>query len=164
MTTDVDELPEHEAVGAIRKHVAWLVRDQVLTPYAARDVERALHRALADSRTDRLAVIAVVDGLLYALDHDLLCKELFELDPERLVVRFHLAPTMVELVALRLIKRAVWERLRRLMKVVEVWLPEAGLGAVQRRFSFDGHQHRGFELDLTKARAFLKRAEAVPTR
>jgi hypothetical protein len=164
MKTEIDEVPEHEAVVAFRKNVAWLVRDEVITPHCATEILRAFQNAIKNGRTNRLAVIAVVDALLHALDHGLLAKELFELDPKRQVVRFQLAPTLVELVARGLLKRQVWERLRRLMKTAEGWLPAAGISAVQRRFSFGGQQHRGFELDLAKARAFLKRTEAVPFR
>jgi len=164
MKTEADELPRHEAVAAIRKHVAWLVRDHVLTPHAAIELQRAFERAVAESRDDRLAVVAVVDALLHGLDRGILPTELFEVDPERQVVLFRLAPTMGGLVSVGLIKRAVWERLRRLLKIVEPWLPDAGISAVQRRVHFGGQQSRGFELDLAKARAFLKHTAAVPSR
>ncbi|HPA82644.1 MAG TPA: hypothetical protein PLS95_17620, partial [Thermoanaerobaculales bacterium] len=67
MKTEADELPRHEAVAAIRKHMAWLVRDHVLTPHAAIELQRAFERAVAESRDDRLAVVAVVEGLVSAI-------------------------------------------------------------------------------------------------
>lgn len=164
MTTEADEVPAHDAVVAIHKHTAWLTRDKVLISYVATEVQRALERALAESREARVTVIALVDGLLHALAKELLTPDLLAVDAERQVARFHLKATLDALVAAGLLTPEARSRLRQRMPALAEWLPEAGLGAVQCRFSFGGHQHRGFELDLAKARAFLKRTEAVPTR
>lgn len=162
---ETDTEPKPEAVAAIHKHVAWLVRDGLLTPDAASDMQRALERALAESREDHVAIVALVDGLLHAVDEGLLPSELFVVDLERGVARFHLAATLAALVAAQLLTRAARERLRRLLPVVAEWLPDAGLGSIQQRFTFARlDRRRGFELDLVKARAFLKRTEAVPSR
>jgi hypothetical protein len=164
MKTETDELPEHEAVAAIRKHAAWLVRDAVLSPEASSDLQRALEHAVTQGREDRLAVVALVDGLLHALAHGLLAPAVFVVDGDRQVTRFHLKPTLDTLVAAKLLTPEARARLRQRLPSFAEWLPAAGLRAVQRRSSFGGRQHRGFELDLAKAQAFLKRTEAVPVR
>jgi hypothetical protein len=77
-------------------------------------------------------------------------------------VRFHLAPTLDALVDAQLLTRTTRERLRRLLSVVTDWFPDSGLSGVQQRFTFaSGFRHRGITLDHAKARAFLKRSEAV---
>lgn len=162
--TEADEFPEHESMVAIRRHAALLVRDEVLSSEGADALQRALMQAVAQAREDRLTVVALVDGLLHALARELLARALFVVDAERQVARFHLKPTLDALVTAGLLKSEARARLREVLPVLATRLPGAGLGAVQRRFSFGGQQHRGFELDLAKARAFLKRTEAVPSR
>jgi hypothetical protein len=83
---------------------------------------------------------------------------------ERQVACFHLKPTLDALVDAELLSSEARARLRQLLPALADWLPDAGLGAVQRRFAFGGRQRRGFELDLAKARVFLKRTEAVSRR
>ena len=164
-TTDNEQEPPPASVVAIHKHAARLVRDGLLTQGGAADVQRALERALVESRRDLVTVAALIDGLFQALTDGLLAPGLFVVDEARGIARFHLAPVLSMLVEARLLTGATVARLRHLLPVIEEWFPDAGLSGVRQRFTFARRdRRRGLELDLAKGRAFLKRTEAVPSR
>jgi hypothetical protein len=160
------ELPAAtDSVVAIQKHAARLVQLGLLTKGGASSVQQALERALVESTEDRRAVVALVDGLLHALAHGLLQPELVVVDPAGSVATFHVAPVLAVLGAAGLLTTPTLVRLKPLLRQAEDWFPGAGLSGFQARFTFGpGDRRRSLALDLPKAREFLKRTEAVPSR
>lgn len=154
----------HDSVMALHRLVAVMMRDGLITPDAASDVQRALERALTESREDRLAIVALLDALLHALDRELLSADVFEIDETEDIARFHLVGVIAELVRMELLNRRTWTRLRRVLRSVETWFPEAGIRGVRQRLRLAGRRHRGFEVHLGKGREFIKRMGAVPLR
>jgi len=149
MESDADPKPTTDSVVAIQRHAGRLVQLGLLTQGGASEVQRALEHALAESKQDRVAVAAVVDALMHALDQRLLDPDLFVVDPGRGtdgVATFHIAPVLAVLAATRLLAATTRDRLK-------------------QRFTFASRdRRRGLELDLAMGRAFLKRCEAVPSR
>jgi hypothetical protein len=168
MESDADPKPTTDSVVAIQRHAGWLVQLGLLTQGGASEVQRALEHALAESKQDRVAVAAVVDALMHALDQRLLDPDLFVVDPSRGaggVATFHIAPVLAVLAATRLLTATTRDRLKRLLPLAEHWFPESGLRGFQQRYTFASRdRRRGLELDLALGRAFLKRCEAVPSR
>ncbi len=154
-----------DSVLVLQKHIARLVREQLLTSAAATALLRSVERALAQSREDRCLAVRIVDGLLDALDRGQLPAELCAFDETAGTVSFHVAPVLELLVETGHLARASLPRLKQVLLQAEQWFPESGLSGYQRRATFGtGDRRRALTLKLSRGREFTKREEAVPLR